>query len=343
MGMLDHWHPMLPSKSLTKKPVGVRLAGKEIALFRTKSGQVGALDDVCPHRRMKLSRGSVVNDKLMCMYHGWTFDCQGNGESPGTPKLHACASTFDACEKYGYIWVKSKQSTPQMPVFDNADWWWMCNSEVVANAPLELTLDNFCEIEHTPTVHQLFGYDLDVMKDVSVRFETTDTTVKVINQGLPKRINFALRYLIGIKKKFVFNDIWTTYFSPVYSVYDHFWSHPDTGEEAWVKWRIYIFFTPIDATQTRVTAFTYAKSKWFFPPSGGLLAFRGFMRRKVEEEIGRDVNLLNGLASKEPSLEGMKLSRFDKALGLNRERIERVYKGISPEIASRTLKLASGE
>ena len=342
MGILDHWHPMLPSNRLRRKPVGVRLAGKDIALFRTRSGQVGALDDVCPHRRMRLSLGSVVGDKLMCKYHGWTFDCAGNGESPGTPKLQACASSFEACEKYRYIWVKSKHSNPVMPEFDVDGWCRMCQNEVVAQAPLELTLDNFCEIEHTPTVHKLFGYELDQMKEVSVRFETTDSTVKVINQGPAKRINFFLRYLIGIKKHYVFNDIWTTHFSPVYSVYDHFWSDPATGVESWVKWKIYIFFTPVDDRRTRVTAFTFAKSKWPIPPSGGLLPFRGFMRSKVAEEVGRDVDLLVGLSSMNPSLEGMKLSRFDKALGLNRERIDRVYRGISDEGATR-LKIASGE
>src|SRR3954469_1154862 len=100
MGMLDHWQPMLASRNLRDKPVGTRLAGKDIALFRTASGQVGALDDQCPHRRMRLSQGRVHGEKLMCGYHGWTFDCEGNGESPGTPKLHACASTFDAREEH---------------------------------------------------------------------------------------------------------------------------------------------------------------------------------------------------------------------------------------------------
>jgi phenylpropionate dioxygenase-like ring-hydroxylating dioxygenase large terminal subunit len=343
MGMVDHWHPMCPAKSLRKKPFGVRLAGHDIALFRTRSGKVAALDDACPHRRMRLSQGRVAGEKLVCMYHGWSFDCEGNGESPGTPKMHACASTWDACEKYGYVWVKSKQSQPKLPEFDVDGWCWMCHTDHLAKAPLELTLDNFCEIEHTPMVHELFGYELDRMRDVTVRFETTDDTVTVINQGPHKRINFFMRQLIGMKKNYHFNDVWTTYFSPVYSVYDHYWTDPDTGKEALAKWRVYVFFTPVDEKLTRVTSFTYAKSRWPIPPHGGLLAFRGFTRRKVEREIGEDVKILEGLASHDPSLEGMKLSRFDKALGLNRERIERVYRGHREETSGPKLKIAAGE
>ena len=55
MGMIDHWHPVLFSRGLRRKPVGVRLAGQPIVLFRTPEG-VGALTDVCPPRRMRLSQ-----------------------------------------------------------------------------------------------------------------------------------------------------------------------------------------------------------------------------------------------------------------------------------------------
>ena len=43
--------------------------------------------------------------------------------------------------------------------------------------------------------------------------------------------------------------------------------------------------------------------------------------------LGLDVRILEGLADKNPSIEGMKLSRFDRVLGLNRERIESIYRG----------------
>src|SRR4051812_47928440 len=88
MPLLDHWHPILPSKRLKRNGViGRRLAGHDLVLYRDSQGQLGALDDHCPHRRMKLSLGKVYHDKLQCTYHGWTFDCQGQGESPATPKL----------------------------------------------------------------------------------------------------------------------------------------------------------------------------------------------------------------------------------------------------------------
>ena len=38
------------------------------------------------------------------------------------------------------------------------------------------------------------------------------------------------------------------------------------------------------------------------------------------------MRILEGLADKNPNIDGMKLSRFDKVLGLNRDRIERIYR-----------------
>ena len=48
MGMLDHWHPVLRSRALRRGPVGVKVAGEPIAVFRTRSGGLGAVADVCP-------------------------------------------------------------------------------------------------------------------------------------------------------------------------------------------------------------------------------------------------------------------------------------------------------
>jgi nitrite reductase/ring-hydroxylating ferredoxin subunit len=329
MGVLDHWHPVLPARDLRRQPVAVRLHGTDMVLFRT-AGQIGALEDRCPHRRMRLSRGRVVNGRLQCSYHGWTFDCRGAGQSPGTPRLHAAAPTFDALEHLGVIWVKPARSTPEFPRFPTlADdgYFHLCTLHHEVRAPLEVTLDNFCEIEHTPTTHDFFGYELDRMADVQVRFETTETSVRVVNRGPPKRVGWLYRRLLGIRPGDLFHDDWTTHFSPVYSVYDHWWADPVTGRESLVRWRLFIFFTPRDEGTTALTTFAFTKSR--HPgPAGGMRLVRGLVRRKIDHEIRLDIGILEGLADQSADIEGMKLSRFDKVLALNRERINRVYRGL---------------
>jgi hypothetical protein len=51
------------------------------------------------------------------------------------------------------------------------------------------------------------------------------------------------------------------------------------------------------------------------------------MLRILDKEIRLDVNMLHNLADKNSALEGMRLSRFDRVLALNRERIQRIYRG----------------
>jgi phenylpropionate dioxygenase-like ring-hydroxylating dioxygenase large terminal subunit len=328
MAASDHWHPVLLSWELRRRPVGVRLNGQNVVLFRAGPGQVGALEDICPHRRMRLSMGKVVGGRLQCLYHGWTYDCSGNGESPATPKLFVCANRLEAVERHGAVWVKSADSQPAFPQLDVAGYYNICNLRHVVKAPLETTLDNFTEIEHTPTTHAFFGYPLERMHEVRVEFETTDASVRVINHGPSKRISLPLKLLLGVRRRHEFCDDWTTYFSPIYSVYDHWWADPAGTSEALARWRLYIFFTPADAESTILTTFAFMRHRYPCPQSWAKV-FGWLMRFMLDREIRLDVRILENLADNSPRVEGMKLSRFDKVLGLNRERIDRIYRARS--------------
>lgn len=332
MTSLDHWHPVLLSEQLRHQPVAVRLNGRDLVLFRTQGGQLGAFEDHCPHRRMKLSLGKVVGEKLQCLYHGWTFDCKGAGESPATPKLYACAHRYDVLERMGAIWVKPITSQAAFPRFEVDGFYNICNLSHRVKAPLELVVDNFCEIEHTPTTHAFFGYPLERMHEVQVEFLPTESTVRVVNHGPKKNFSTILRLLLGIGPDYQFMDDWTTHFSPVYSIYDHWWQCPRTGRESMVRWRLFIFFIPADENETMLFTFAFTKSR--YPgPAGGMRLFKWLMRSKLDYEIKLDVRILEGLADKNPNIEGMKLSRFDRVLGLNRDRIRRIYRGEKePEI-----------
>jgi phenylpropionate dioxygenase-like ring-hydroxylating dioxygenase large terminal subunit len=326
MAMLDHWHPVLKSVELRRQPVGVKVAGQPIAVFRTASGSLGAIEDNCPHRHLKLSAGAVVGDRLQCRYHGWTYDSDGNGESPGTPKLTACAASFDVREECGLVWLKARNSDAVFPDVSMPGYFPICTYRHTVPAPLELTVDNFNEIEHSGTVHNTFGYDLDRMHEVKVRCEANDNTVRVVNVGPSKRINWFFAFLINIRQGDLFHDDWTTHFSPVYSVFDHWWTSADGRRESLVRWRLFIFFVPVDEMTTQVVSVTYAKSR--YPgPAGALRLMRWKMKREIDREIRADCEMLQHLAEYDTGIEGLKLSRFDKVMGLTRERIQRIYRG----------------
>ena len=88
--------------------------------------------------------------------------------------------------------------------------------------------------------------------------------------------------------------------------------------------------------------FGFLQSRWpLFPRIGRY--FSWFVRRKIRATVDEDALILENLADNSTNLEGMKLSRFDRVLGLTRERIHRIYYGEieSPPLATDAGILAS--
>jgi len=335
---MDHWHPVLLSTDLLKAPIGIRLNGEEIVVFRTASGGVGALGDQCPHRRMRLSCGKVRGEKLECPYHGWTFDRTGAGESPGTPKLHADATCYETREAHGAIWLRAIGAQTEFPTFAVDGFHEACVIKHVAKAPLEIVLDNFTEIEHTATTHAILGYGLERMSEVTTKVESTDDSVYVHNRGPQKRIPIYFQWLFGVREGDAFVDEWTTRFSPVHSIYDQWWSDPTSGVERRDRLKIYVFFNPVAPMETEIVTFAFVKSRLWSPVLIRHLV-APVLRRLVDVEVGLDVDMLARLADKSPGISGMRLSRFDKVLGLNRRRIALLYRG-EEEITDESHSLA---
>jgi vanillate O-demethylase monooxygenase subunit len=325
MAALDHWHPVLLSRELGKKPAAVRLCGRELVVFRTETG-VGALTDVCPHRGMRLSEGHVEGGRVVCPYHGWRWAADGRGESPGTATARPCAEAFDAVERDGAVWVKRAGSDAAFPAFDVGGWSPIGRLRRRAKAPLEVVLDNFIEVEHTPSVHALLGYPLERMADVRCEVTADDTSVRVYNEGPQKPLPRALNPLFQLRPGDLFVDDWTTRFSPVHAVYDQYWIDPATRERRPNALRIAVFFVPVTGDETDVVALAYSlRPPWARLGLNALLF--GITRAFVAMEIDRDVALVGRLADKSPALKGRSLGRFDKALVLSRKRLETLYRG----------------
>lgn len=73
----NQWTPVAFSGALRRKPLGRRIAGTPVALFRDAKGEAHALVDRCPHRGVKLSLGEVKDGCLECPFHAWKFSGDG--------------------------------------------------------------------------------------------------------------------------------------------------------------------------------------------------------------------------------------------------------------------------
>ena len=76
--------------------------GEEIAVFRSRMGEIFAVANKCPHRQGPLAEGIIGNGKVVCPLHGHKFDLKtGEGSEP-----HECVQTFKVWEKNGKIMLE---------------------------------------------------------------------------------------------------------------------------------------------------------------------------------------------------------------------------------------------
>jgi nitrite reductase (NADH) small subunit len=83
---------------LTQIPEGegrtFSVSGRQVAVFRTRSGSIFATQAECPHRKGPLADGLLGNDSVVCPLHEWTFDLNS-----GAPKLGSCGLAVYAISK----------------------------------------------------------------------------------------------------------------------------------------------------------------------------------------------------------------------------------------------------
>jgi len=105
----DYWYPLAWSDELKAgRVLGRRFAGEPIALYRSSSGRVFALEDRCAHRQVPLHLGVVCGEELKCHYHGWSYEGGGRCVSVpylGKERLPAGVRSYPAREVDGLIFV----------------------------------------------------------------------------------------------------------------------------------------------------------------------------------------------------------------------------------------------
>ena len=325
MSMLSYWHPVLATRELPPdRPVGIRIAGVSLALFRGADDALGAIEDKCAHRRMRLSLGKVEQGRLVCPYHGWSFGCAGDGESPSAPKMHAFIVSYDCAERSGVIWVKARGGQQELPRLSMDGWNFVGAVFNKVRAPLELVIDNFSEIEHTVTTHPHFGIDRAQASEAVVELESAEDSITVRNRGPAKTPPLDTRFAVAMRRGDCFHSDYTFRFDPPRSAVTHRWTEPRSGRERMLKYHVIHYFVPEDETTTTIVTFGFLIARRLL-----LRSLRGPMgwlfRRKLRQTVDEDAFLLENLADQSSSLEGMKLSRFDPILGLTRERLRRIY------------------
>lgn len=143
----------------------VQFCGRDLVVFRTEEGEVGALNNYCPHLGAALHQGKVVGDSIQCAFHHWQYNTQGKCTGiPYAKQIPARAVTdiIPVVERNGII-MGWHHPHGEAPLFDfqtldalngdRAGWGDVHYFEFELPTCVQEIAENDCDSAHFPYVH----------------------------------------------------------------------------------------------------------------------------------------------------------------------------------------------
>ncbi|OXM82907.1 aromatic ring-hydroxylating oxygenase subunit alpha [Paenibacillus rigui] len=220
--LANEWFVVMKSEELREDPKQVVIMGERVVVFRTRKG-IYAFKDLCIHRGCALSIGKVADDNIVCPYHGWKFNSQGQcvdipAQKKGTPiPLKAKAIKYLCEEKYGLVWVcigDPQYPIPKFDEFSKEGYISYVNGPFKIKSSGPRIIENFLDFTHLMWVHQgilsethyseVPGYQVREIEGQLI----TDEVVIYEYESPPSReivpvtyVKIAMRPLIGFLRK----------------------------------------------------------------------------------------------------------------------------------------------
>jgi phenylpropionate dioxygenase-like ring-hydroxylating dioxygenase large terminal subunit len=147
-------------------PVGRRLLGVDIVLWRPAPGVVAGAIDRCPHRDARLSDGWLAGCALVCPYHGWEYG--PDGVATRIPQLDegvplppgARLGPVRAAERHGWVWAclvaagDEAQPLPALAEYAAPGWRVIHEPESEWACPAPMLVENNLDPAHIAFVHR---------------------------------------------------------------------------------------------------------------------------------------------------------------------------------------------
>jgi vanillate O-demethylase monooxygenase subunit len=162
MFLTECWQVAAYSSEVTAQVLARRLVDVPVLLYRTRAGEVTALQDRCPHRYLPLSMGRKDGDVIECGYHGMRFGPDGQCQHiPGQAMVPGRANVrrFPTVERHTFVWIwmgdASKADPDLVPDFHWMDSpeWAVAHGYHFIHADYRLLVDNLLDLSHETFVH----------------------------------------------------------------------------------------------------------------------------------------------------------------------------------------------
>ena len=196
MFLKNFWYVAAWSHELADKPLGRVIVNEPVVLYRAPDGTLVALDDRCPHRRLPLSMGKVVEGGLLqCHYHGLRFDKTGQCvRIPGQNMIPPSAKvrSYPVVERYRWIWIwmgdpalADPATIPDYHYLDSPDWG-AKGALFHVKANWQLIVDNLLDLTHLAFVHETTIGNAAVAEHATVKVKRAPNNVVVTRWMIDK-------------------------------------------------------------------------------------------------------------------------------------------------------------
>lgn len=182
----DCWYVAAAAHDVGHELTSRRLLGRQVLLYRERSGTVVALEDRCAHRALPLSMGSLVADRVVCRYHGFAYDRTGSCvEVPSQQNVPygARVASFPVQEAGPFVWVwlgnprrAAGVAPPRLPWLQDPDWALLGGEHTVA-AGFMLLHENALDRTHFAFVHPDTAHRGYLEAEPPLKIEVTETSV----------------------------------------------------------------------------------------------------------------------------------------------------------------------
>jgi phenylpropionate dioxygenase-like ring-hydroxylating dioxygenase large terminal subunit len=244
--LLDDWHVVAYAPDLPEgKPVAAHLLGEDLVLWRVGE-RVHAWRDLCLHRGTHLSLGEVRDDTLICPYHGWTYDEEGQcvrfpAHPAQTPPTRARVKVYQACVRYDWVWVSLGAPTRDVPDF--GEWHDPAFRKIHCGPyPFKASgpraIENFLDVTHFPFVHagllgdpkypEINDYEAEITADGVIAKDITVWQPDPDGSGRGAHVTYTYKVLRPLTAYFVKSSA-----GPRFAMYFTVTPHSETTSTAW--------------------------------------------------------------------------------------------------------------
>jgi len=292
---LNHWYVVALSREITDKPVGVVLWNEAIVLYRDSQNQIHALEDSCPHRFVKLSRGCVIGDELECAYHGWRINAEGACAAvpylTEKQKLPSCRiRRYPVREQDGFVWlfpgdpVLAKKVEPMgVPEWDHLNY--IGSVTVIdAKAHFSYLIENLMDMYHGHLHQDWQAWTGAVLEDLEETGNRVDAHYQAQNYYRIDKIWSISQLFLPRLRRLHPDPLDVSY------IYPHWKSR--LGDD----FKIYCLFCPVSLTHTRAYLLHFTSLEAFPKLHKLSVHFRRFLKHRLTDSAKK---LLEGLVEQD--------------------------------------------